>query len=97
MPGAATFPTVEREPSGFTASSTCAGECRLVTDDESSDRPRILMAEAIWVIPRKEVIQPHLPVRLPCYDFTPVTRPTFDGCPPCGLAHRLQVFLASMV
>ena len=21
---------------------------------------------------RKEVIQPHLPVRLPCYDFTPV-------------------------
>ena len=55
------------------------------------------MAEAIWVIPRKEVIQPHLPVRLPCYDFTPVTRPTFDGCPPCGLAHRLQVFLASMV
>jgi len=21
----------------------------------------------------KEVIQPHLPVRLPCYDFTPVT------------------------
>ena len=24
----------------------------------------------------KEVIQPHLPVRLPCYDFTPVTNPT---------------------
>ena len=24
-------------------------------------------------LPRKEVIQPHLPVRLPCYDFTPVT------------------------
>ena len=23
-------------------------------------------------IPRKEVIQPHLPIRLPCYDFTPV-------------------------
>jgi hypothetical protein len=31
-------------------------------------------------IPRKEVIQPHLPVRLPCYDFTPVTWPTFDSC-----------------
>ena len=28
---------------------------------------------------RKEVIQPHLPVRLPCYDFTPITDPTFDG------------------
>ena len=26
---------------------------------------------------RKEVIQPHLPIRLPCYDFTPVIRPAF--------------------
>ena len=26
-------------------------------------------------LPEKEVIQPHLPVRLPCYDFTPVTSP----------------------
>ena len=25
---------------------------------------------------KKEVFQPHLPVRLPCYDFTPVTNPT---------------------
>ena len=31
-------------------------------------------------LPRKEVIQPHLPVRLPCYDFTPVIGLTFDGC-----------------
>jgi hypothetical protein len=28
---------------------------------------------------RKEVIQPHLPVRLPCYDLVPITNPTFDG------------------
>ena len=28
---------------------------------------------------RKEVIQPHLPIRLPCYDFTPVAGSTFDG------------------
>ena len=28
---------------------------------------------------RKEVIQPHLPIRLPCYDFTPVINPTFDS------------------
>ena len=28
---------------------------------------------------RKEVIQAHLPVHLPCYDFVPVTSPTFDG------------------
>jgi len=26
------------------------------------------------------VIQPHLPVQLPCYDFVPVTSPAFDGC-----------------
>ena len=48
-------------------------------------------------LPRKEVIQPHLPVRLPCYDFTPVTSPTFDGSLPCGLGHRLRVLLASVV
>lgn len=28
---------------------------------------------------RKEVIQPHLPIRLPCYDFTPIIYPTFGG------------------
>src|SRR3954470_18381088 len=28
---------------------------------------------------RKEVIQPHLPVRLPCYDFTPIADPTFGS------------------
>ncbi len=27
-------------------------------------------------VSRKEVIQPHLPIRLPCYDFTPVMKPT---------------------
>jgi hypothetical protein len=33
----------------------------------------------LLVLPRKEVIQPHLPIRLPCYDFTPITNPTLDG------------------
>src|SRR5438876_6087964 len=42
-------------------------------------------------IPRKEVIQPQLPLRLPCYDFTPIINPTFDGSLPCGLGHRLRV------
>jgi hypothetical protein len=31
-------------------------------------------------LPRKEVIQPHLPIRLPCYDFTPIIYPTLGGC-----------------
>ena len=28
---------------------------------------------------RKEVIQPHLPIRLPCYDLTPIINPTFGS------------------
>jgi hypothetical protein len=48
-------------------------------------------------LPRKEVIQPQLPLRLPCYDFTPVTSPTFDGSLPKGLGHRLRVLLTPMV
>ena len=35
---------------------------------------------------RKEVIQPHLPVRLPCYDFVPIADPTFDSSLPKGWA-----------
>ena len=34
----------------------------------------------LHVLLRKEVIQPHLPIRLPCYDFTPVIDLTLDGC-----------------
>ena len=32
------------------------------------------------VLLRKEVIQPHLPIRLPCYDLTPIIESTFDSC-----------------
>ena len=28
---------------------------------------------SIYILLRKEVIHPHLPVRIPCYDFTPIT------------------------
>jgi hypothetical protein len=35
---------------------------------------------------RKEVIQPHVPVRLPCYDLAPITDHTFEARLPCGLA-----------
>ena len=38
------------------------------------------------VLLRKEVIQPHLPVRLPCYDFVPIADPTFDSSPHKGWA-----------
>jgi hypothetical protein len=33
---------------------------------------------------RKEVIQPQVPLRLPCYDFTPVAEPTVVSCLPSG-------------
>ena len=38
---------------------------------DSCDPPAVLL--------RKEVIQPHLPIRLPCYDLTPVTGPAFGS------------------
>lgn len=37
------------------------------------------------VLLRKEVIQPHLPVRLPCYDLVPIASPTFDSSLPQGV------------
>ena len=39
---------------------------------------------------RKEVIQPHLPIRLPCYDFTPVTVPAFGSSLPLLSTTRLS-------
>ena len=63
----------------------------------SNESPKSPNPHHLWaglglvVLLRKEVIQPHLPVRLPCYDFVPIADPTFDGSPPYGLGHRLRV------
>ena len=54
-------------------------------------RSRCLLAES-----RKEVIQPQVPLRLPCYDFAPVTALAFGRLPPCGLLHGLRALTASM-
>ena len=54
-------------------------------------QPDAGMGEAVPGLPRKEVIQPHLPVRLPCYDFTPLTLHTFDASAPFGFGRRLRV------
>ena len=48
------------------------------------------------VVPRKEVIQPQVPLRLPCYDLVPVTRLTVGASLPCGLGQRLRVLPASV-
>ena len=37
------------------------------------------IAQPATNILRKEVIQPHLPIRLPCYDLVPLTPHTLDG------------------
>ena len=38
-------------------------------------------ASAVTFSLRKEVIQPQVLLRLPCYDFTPIMNHTLDGCP----------------
>ena len=40
------------------------------------ERTEILLRRIL----RKEVIQPQVPLRLPCYDFTPVADPTVVAC-----------------
>ena len=52
---------------------------------------------AARAFPRKEVIQPQVPLRLPCYDFTPITLHTLGAYPPEGLAQRLLVHTAFVV
>jgi hypothetical protein len=54
-------------------------------------------AGAFVPILRKEVIQPQVPLRLPCYDFTPVANPTVVACLSCELAQRLRVKPTPMV
>ena len=46
---------------------------------------------------RKEVIHPHVPVGIPCYDLTPITSPALGASLPYGLGQRLQALPALMV
>ena len=45
---------------------------------------------------RKEVIQPQVPLRLPCYDFVPITSLTLGRRPHCWLANALRAKPAFM-
>jgi hypothetical protein len=61
---------------------------RAFIDDSTSEHHHALPHirwESGRVLLRKEVIQPHLPVRLPCYDFVLIASPTFDGSLPQGV------------
>ena len=57
-------------PEARVASGQLGAPWRMPAPESTGSRRKLL---------RKEVIQPHLPVRLPCYDFTPIADPTFDG------------------
>jgi hypothetical protein len=54
------------------------GQEKSAGDIRDSFRSR--RSETLLEISRKEVIQPQVPLRLPCYDFAPVTELTFGGC-----------------
>ena len=56
-----------------------------------SDTRRCLLAVAL-----KEVIQPQVPLRLPCYDFAPVIELAFGRSLPEGLGHGLRALPTSM-
>jgi hypothetical protein len=64
--------------------NTCVDSCPGV--ESSERRPTNLQSlqapHPTVRLLRKEVIQPHLPVRLPCYDFVPIASPTFDNSLP---------------
>ena len=57
------------------APSDALGECGFETYESRE-------TEVSRSIPRKEVIHPHLPVGIPCYDFTPVTSHSLVSSPP---------------
>ena len=62
------------------------------TTNTPTTRPTCCIVPHKNGLPRKEVIQPHLPVRLPCYDFVPIANPTFDHSPRTSrLGHGLRV------
>ena len=64
---------------------------------QEEERSETCLERPTAMILRKEVIQPQVPLRLPCYDFTPVAKPTVVACLPYGLAQRLRVNPTPMV
>ena len=52
---------------------------RITTGKYSVAFNNLITCQPLLFFLRKEVIQPHLPIRLPCYDFTPVIEPAFGS------------------
>lgn len=91
-PAQATDPQRGRYPvmKGHEDGGKCSLEWRKLFPEP---KPKALSADIL----RKEVIQPQVPLRLPCYDFTPVAKPTVVACLSCELAQRLRVNPTPMV
>lgn len=51
---------------------------------DKSKKPMYTTVILLQLLLRKEVIQPQVLLRLPCYDFTPITNPTFGRWPHKG-------------
>ena len=67
---------------GATPGTGCCGDAsRATSSGRAPALIRVMCFSLRTYLPRKEVIQPHLPVRLPCYDFTPLTLHTFGASP----------------
>ena len=80
-----------REPAKPTISSTPARPRQTGDDPRRMGHTTDARPASSKKLRRKEVIQPHLPVRLPCYDLVPITSLTLDGSIHKGLGHRLRV------
>ena len=56
-----------------------------------------ICSKAYAFLLRKEVIHPHVPVGIPCYDLTPIINPTLNGSLSEELGHRLWVLSTFVV
>ena len=88
--------SVVRLPSSITRQKGCAGGGGIFWKAGRSGNSTETGASCL-LASRKEVIQPQVPLRLPCYDFTPVADLTVVGWLPFGLLHRLRVKPTPMV
>ena len=66
--------------------------CCLAATTPKSDRRRLILLPRGKKnrLPRKEVIHPQLPLRMPCYDFVPIIDPTFEPLTRCFGHYRLS-------
>ena len=86
-----TFHDHPERQSVLTSRHTPHGSAFASSSTSNEQQPSTHPDDALPALLRKEVIQPHLPVRLPCYDFVPIASPTFDHSPSEELGHGLRV------